>query len=181
MITTASSELRDEALIYRDQGKAGFFGGEHVRLGYAWRMSEVHAAVGLVHLARLDEFIATRQTVAHAYDEAFAEHPRLRPLPVPPGCSSNYYKYVAVLAPDIDRAGFKQRAARGARRDAERRGLRPAAAPRAGVHRARRPTAAGGRGPLRPSRVLACALGHERGGVPVRDRRRAGRAGRAGS
>ena len=80
-----------------------------MRLGYAWRMSELHAAVGLVHLARLDEFIAARRHVAQAYDEAFAEHPLLRPLPVPPGCFSNYYKYVALLAPGIDRAGFKQR------------------------------------------------------------------------
>lgn len=109
MITTASTDLRDEALVYRDQGKAGFLGGEHVRLGYAWRMSELHAAVGLVHLARLDEFIAARRAVAHAYDEAFAEHPLLRPLGLPPGCESNYYKYVALLAPTVDRAAFKQR------------------------------------------------------------------------
>lgn len=109
MITTASTDLRDEALVYRDQGKAGFLGGEHVRLGYAWRMSELHAAVGLVHLARLDEFIATRQAVAHAYDEAFAEHPLLRPLTLPPGCTSNYYKCVAMLAASVDRGAFKQR------------------------------------------------------------------------
>ena len=28
---------------------------------------------------------------------------------MPASCSSNYYKYIAVLAPDIDRAAFKQR------------------------------------------------------------------------
>jgi len=33
MITTADETLRDEARIYRDQGKAGFLGGDHIRLG----------------------------------------------------------------------------------------------------------------------------------------------------
>ena len=37
MIVTADEQIRDEARIYRDQGKAGFLGGDHVRLGYAWR------------------------------------------------------------------------------------------------------------------------------------------------
>src|SRR5438552_17641876 len=53
MIVTADERLRDEAVVYRDQGKAGFLGGEHIRLGAAWRMSEVHAAIALVHLRRL--------------------------------------------------------------------------------------------------------------------------------
>jgi perosamine synthetase len=58
MIVTADDRLREEAVVYRDQGKAGFLGGEHIRLGYAWRMSEVHAAIASVHLRRLEEFIA---------------------------------------------------------------------------------------------------------------------------
>ena len=45
VIVTDDEALRDEALIYRDQGKGHFLGGEHVRPGYAWRMSELHAAV----------------------------------------------------------------------------------------------------------------------------------------
>ncbi len=53
MIATADPRIREEAIIHRDQGKAGFLGGDHVRLGSAWRMSEVHAAIGLVHLRRL--------------------------------------------------------------------------------------------------------------------------------
>ena len=107
MITTADDFLREEAVVYRDQGKAAFVGGDHVRMGYSWRMSELHAAVGLVHLARLDEAIATRRRVAAHYDEALSDAPGCRPLPVPQGSVSNYYKYVTLLDPGIDRSELK--------------------------------------------------------------------------
>jgi dTDP-4-amino-4,6-dideoxygalactose transaminase len=107
MIVTADDRIRDEALIYRDQGKAGFLGGDHVRMGSAWRMSELHAAVGLVHLGRLDEAIATRQAAAARYDKALAALPGCEALTVPADCESNYYKYVALLDPAIDRASLK--------------------------------------------------------------------------
>jgi perosamine synthetase len=114
MIVTSDVRLRDDALIYRDQGKAGFLGGEHVRLGAAWRMSELHAAVGLVQLRRLDEFIATRRAAAAIYDDALSGSegsdapPGIEPLPVPAECATNYYKYVAMLDPGTDRDAFKR-------------------------------------------------------------------------
>lgn len=107
MIVTADERIRDEAVIYRDQGKAGFLGGDHVRLGYAWRMSELHAAVGIVQLHRLDEFIKIRREVADHYDEALAGIGGITPLLRPPGSEPNYYKYIAMLDPGIDRQEVK--------------------------------------------------------------------------
>ena len=107
MIVTADESLRDEAVIYRDQGKAGFLGGDHVRLGSAWRMSELHAAVGVVHLGRLDTAIATRQAVAERYDKALIGSGLCEPLAIPDGSITNYYKYVALLEPGIDRAALR--------------------------------------------------------------------------
>jgi dTDP-4-amino-4,6-dideoxygalactose transaminase len=107
MILTADERIRDEARVYRDQGKAGFLGGEHVRLGAAWRMSEVHAAIGSVHLQRLDEFIAARSAIADRYHLELLDVPGITPLPVPEGLVSNHYKYVALLDEGIDRAWFK--------------------------------------------------------------------------
>ena len=107
MIVTADESLRDEAVIYRDQGKAGFLGGDHVRLGSAWRMSELHAAVGVVHLGRLDAAIATRQAVAERYDKALIGSGLCEPLAIPDGSITNYYKYVALLEPGIERAALR--------------------------------------------------------------------------
>ena len=108
VITTADGTLAGEARIYRDQGKAGFLGGDHVRLGYAWRMSELHAAVGLTQLARLDEFVAVRRRIAGLYDRALADLPGITPVLAPEGSAPNYYKYLAVLDGGIDRAALKQ-------------------------------------------------------------------------
>jgi perosamine synthetase len=107
MVLTGSEELAQEARIYRDQGKGAFSANHHVRLGSAWRMSELHAATGLVHLRRMEEFIARRRAVAARYDKALGDLDGIQPLAEPPGCRSNIYKYIALLPPGLDRARFK--------------------------------------------------------------------------
>ncbi len=107
MIVTSDPDLDADARVYRDQGKAGFLGGEHIRLGSAWRMSELHAAVGGVQLRRLDEFIATRRAAAARYDAGLAEIPGVDAVSVPAD-STNYYKYVALLTPGGDRDALKR-------------------------------------------------------------------------
>ena len=107
MIVTADDHLAEEARIYRDQGKAGFLGNVHVREGYAWRMSEVHAAIGEVHLRHLDEALTHRAHIAEKYDAALASLPlTLRPQPA--DAVNNYYKYVALLPHGIDRVEVKK-------------------------------------------------------------------------
>ena len=108
MVLTTSQDVADEARIYRDQGKGAFTANHHVRLGSAWRMSELHAVTGLVHLRRLAGFLARRREVAARYDKALAGLDGLRPLAEPPGCRGNVYKYIVVLPPGTGRAEFKQ-------------------------------------------------------------------------
>jgi perosamine synthetase len=108
MILTRSADLEQEARIHRDQGKASFGTNQHVRHGYAWRMDELSAVTGLVHLRRLGEFIARRRAVAARYEAGLAGIGFLRPLHEPPGCLSNFYKYIAMLPPGVDRAWFKR-------------------------------------------------------------------------
>jgi dTDP-4-amino-4,6-dideoxygalactose transaminase len=108
MIVTADDRIDEEARIYRDQGKAGFLGGDHVRLGYAWRLSEVHAAIGLVQVRRLPEYLEVRRHAGARYDEALAGIDGITPLVRPGGSVPNFYKYIALLDEGIDRAAFKQ-------------------------------------------------------------------------
>ena len=108
MIVTTDERIRDDAVVYRDQGKAGFLGNVHIKPGYAWRMSEIHAVVGNVHLRHLDEFLAIRRRMARLYDTGLAGIPDVDPIPVPPACVSNYYKYVALLSPVLDRSMLKK-------------------------------------------------------------------------
>jgi len=108
MICTNDPHVYEESLIYRDQGKAGFLTNFHTRLGYNWRLSELHAILGLSQFKRIDEFIAARSRIAKIYDQGLPDIPGIRPLPIPAGCRSNYYKYLAMLEPGIDRSRLKK-------------------------------------------------------------------------
>jgi len=109
MITTNDENIYKRSLVFRDQGKAGFFGNVHTEMGYNWRMSEVHAAIGLSQLARLDEFIADRRSAAMIYDQELADVDGIDPVAIPPEVKTNYYKYVAMPKVGIDRAALKQK------------------------------------------------------------------------
>jgi len=109
IIVTNEQRLYEDALIYRDQGKAGFLTNFHTRLGYNWRLSEPHAIMGLSQFKRLEEFIAARNRVAGLYDAGLSEIAQVKPLAVPGECRSNYYKYVAVLDRGVDRSRVKKR------------------------------------------------------------------------
>jgi dTDP-4-amino-4,6-dideoxygalactose transaminase len=108
MIVTDDQALADEARIYRDQGKAGFTSNFHTRLGNNWRLSEIHAAIGIVQLKRLDQFIAHRREVAAAYEETIK---RTGVLTLPKAQKldqSNFYKFIAYLPDGVDRKELKQ-------------------------------------------------------------------------
>jgi perosamine synthetase len=113
MIVTDDERLYEEALIYRDQGKGDFHSNFHTRLGYNWRMSEPHAIIGRTQLKRLEEFIAARNRVARIYDEGLTDVPAVNALALPAGCRSNYYKYLALLDPAVERKALKQRLREG--------------------------------------------------------------------
>jgi dTDP-4-amino-4,6-dideoxygalactose transaminase len=108
MITTDDEKIYKRALVFRDQGKAGFYGNVHTEMGYNWRLSEIHAAVGLSQFARLEAFIADRRRIAKIYDEELKKVRGVTPIKIPPEVKSNYYKYVALLDNDIDRAAIKK-------------------------------------------------------------------------
>ncbi len=63
--------------------------------------NDVEAAMGLVQLRRLADFIRRRREVHAAYDAAFAELGWLEgPPPLPPGCESSHYFYWVQTSPE---------------------------------------------------------------------------------
>jgi perosamine synthetase len=108
MIVTNNQRLYEEALIYRDQGKADFLTNAHTRLGYNWRMSEPHAIIGHSQLGHLEEFVTARNRIARIYDEGLRDIPGLTALSLPPASRSNYYKYIALLDATRDRVALKK-------------------------------------------------------------------------
>ena len=107
VITTSDETVYKESIIYRDQGKADSSQNLHTRLGNNWRMSELHAIVGLTQVRRLEEFIEVRARTAAIFDEGLESVPGVEPLALAPGVRSSYYKYIAMLDPGLDRSRLK--------------------------------------------------------------------------
>lgn len=73
---------------------------QHSRLGYNYRMSDVHAAIGLAQLERINDLLAAREQVAQRYTESLREERALK-LPVSaPQCRRSWFVYPVRVAGD---------------------------------------------------------------------------------
>ncbi len=66
---------------------------EQISLGYNYRMSDIHAALGNSQLKRLSSFINERQRIADTYNTELSTLPIKLPL-IEPDCLSAYHLYV---------------------------------------------------------------------------------------
>ena len=69
---------------------------EQIDLGFNYRMTDIHAALGINQIKKLDSFVATRHEIASRYDEAFSELPLQTPFQHKDAFSS-YHLYVIKL------------------------------------------------------------------------------------
>ncbi|MBM3300726.1 MAG: DegT/DnrJ/EryC1/StrS family aminotransferase, partial [Deltaproteobacteria bacterium] len=109
LIVTDDPEVDAKARVLRDQGKGSFHANRHTEMGNNWRMSELHAAVGLSQLRRLDEFIRERREVAALYTKELGSLKGIDRISIPGGADPNYYKYVLLLEGTSDRGDIKKR------------------------------------------------------------------------
>jgi perosamine synthetase len=69
MIVTNNRRIAEACRSERNQGRAENSAWlEHDRLGFNYRLSELHCALGLAQLERVDELLAQRERVAIAYE-----------------------------------------------------------------------------------------------------------------
>ena len=69
MIVTDDDTFAATCRALRNQGREGMAWLAHQRLGYNYRLSEIHAAIGLVQVNRLAEILEARRRVAQQYIE----------------------------------------------------------------------------------------------------------------
>jgi 8-amino-3,8-dideoxy-alpha-D-manno-octulosonate transaminase len=84
----------------------------HPFLGYNFRISELHAAVGLAQLRRLKEFVAIQKKNYTIIREALSQIPEVTFRTVPVGGEESY-SFLSFFLPDLDKArkvseAFKQ-------------------------------------------------------------------------
>ena len=67
-------------------------------LGFNYRLSDIHAALGLSQLKRLDQYVSNRQALASRYNELLADLPVLLPLAFD-DCYSAFHLYIIRIDP----------------------------------------------------------------------------------
>ena len=107
MITTDDDALARTARSLRNHG-ANPDGPDYTQVSTNMRMAEPLAAIGLVQLGRLEEFVEWRNAIAARYTSGLRKIEGIRPLPVSGGVHS-YWNYLAVLEDEhSSRAGLAQ-------------------------------------------------------------------------
>ncbi len=94
-------------------GQANPWYYEMPEIGYNYRASDIHCALGISQLGKLGRFRKARQALADDYDRLLAPlDPRVRPLPRVEGCRPAWHLYVVHIdfaAAGMDRAALMHR------------------------------------------------------------------------
>ena len=74
VLITTDREVAEAVRSERNQGRAPDMGQvEHDRLGFNYRLTDLHAAIGIAQLERLDEMLNARDNVAALYRERLTQ------------------------------------------------------------------------------------------------------------
>jgi perosamine synthetase len=96
IITTSDAQLADRLRLLRSHGMRQAY--VHEQFGFNARMTDIHAAIGLVQLPKLPQFNARRAAHARAYDREFETHGVCRPV-VKPRARCVWHQYTILLQP----------------------------------------------------------------------------------
>ncbi|MCK4871898.1 MAG: DegT/DnrJ/EryC1/StrS family aminotransferase [Phycisphaerales bacterium] len=110
MIVTDDDRLADICRSLRNQGRGAKDVSwrnptgawlEHVRLGYNYRMSEIHAALGVGQMRRLDVILEGRERVARRYFERLIGNSDIIMPTISPYTRMSWFVFVVRLASDF--------------------------------------------------------------------------------
>jgi perosamine synthetase len=73
----------------------------HGEIGYNYRMSNLHAALGLAQLEQLDGFLAAKRATARAYTSALEAVAGVTPFGEQPWAESSFWMYSVLLDPTV--------------------------------------------------------------------------------
>ncbi len=109
MITTDNERFAQKMRRHRNHGittdaeerkKAGSWFYEMTHLGYNYRLSDIHAALGLSQMKKLPGFIQRRNEIAETYDTAFNDVGGISPLQIKKNRTHARHLYVIRIRSD---------------------------------------------------------------------------------
>lgn len=104
LISTSDDAIAERISVLRSHGAVrGDRYMSFVDAGYNYRLSDVHAAIGIAQMARLDYILDRRRRLAATYAGLFAGIEGVTAPTTPDGDVHSFQSYVVMLDADIDR------------------------------------------------------------------------------
>ncbi|MFM9920733.1 DegT/DnrJ/EryC1/StrS family aminotransferase [Lacisediminihabitans sp. H27-G8] len=104
LISTSDPELAAKIAVLRSHGAVR---GSHfmsfIDAGFNYRLSDIHAAIGIAQMRKLDFILERRRSLASIYDDLLSDVDGVIPPSVPEGDLHSYQSYVVLLEDDVDR------------------------------------------------------------------------------
>ncbi|HWD03081.1 MAG TPA: DegT/DnrJ/EryC1/StrS family aminotransferase [Amycolatopsis sp.] len=97
VITTDDDALADKLRVLRNQGMRARY--QYELAGHNYRMTDLHAAVGIPQLAKIDQLTAARQANAKRLSEGLAGTPGLDTPQALPGREHVWHQYTVLVGP----------------------------------------------------------------------------------
>ncbi len=98
VITTSDATLADRLRVLRNQGMRARY--QYEVAGHNYRMTDLHAAVGIPQLDKLEALTARRRANAAALSQGLADLPGLRLPSVLPGRTHVWHQYTVLVGED---------------------------------------------------------------------------------
>ncbi len=97
MIVTDNEAWANKARYLITQAKDDSLNNIHDEIGYNYRQTNIHAAIGCAQLELLDDYILAKRRIANNYSEAFNNNPAFLILKEAPWSYSTYWLYTILI------------------------------------------------------------------------------------
>ena len=108
MILTNNKSLATKAKYLINQAKNDPLFYKHNEIGYNFRLSNLHASLGLVQLYKLKKFLFFKKKIHTQYSKFFSNIEYLNISDIPKYASSNYWLNILEINKKINKTGFKK-------------------------------------------------------------------------
>lgn len=91
MILTNNKKIAKKAFYLTNQAKDDPINFIHNEIGYNFRMSNLHAAIGLAQIENIDKILKKKKNINLTYSKLYNSHDKLQILKAPSYSNSNYW------------------------------------------------------------------------------------------
>lgn len=99
MVTTNNENFAETIRHFRQHGMSGPY--EYAHIGYNYRMSDLHAAIAVEQLKKVERFTNSRQKIARHFDAGLAGIPGIDLPKIAPNRTHVYHQYTVRITKDF--------------------------------------------------------------------------------